>query len=716
MRERRLELSRVLVVSEKPTAAKRIAEALDERESPREVKIGKVSYYECTRGEDTIFVVYALGHLYELRQTEPGWTYPRFETEWVPKYEVDEKAIGTKPIIALIKRLSRQSNRFVVATDYDIEGSLIGYLALKYACEINPVYAQRMIFSTLTKLDLQEAYQNVRPNLDFPMIESGCVRHEVDWLYGINLTRALTLAIKKSAGWFKIVSTGRVQGPTLTLVASRDQEINLFVPTPFWEITTEGSYRNHQLELEYHQRHIDTKAKAYAVAEELQGKIACVDSINNRYITQSAPAPFNLGDLQAEAYRFFGFRPSRTLSIAQKLYLDALISYPRTNSQRLPSNLDVKAILTGLGEITRFGPLVKRLLQQAHLTPTQGEKDDPAHPAIHPTGARPTRELMPSEEKVFHLVVYRFLASFGEAVAKEIVRADIMCGEHLFYLRGLRILKSGWMDFYGPFAAVRETLLPVLSKGDEIQLTLVKVDEKFTSPPSRFNPASLLRLLEKENLGTKATRSDIIDSLNSRGYTLGERYELSALGSAVYESLQRYVPSILSADFTRELEGKMDGIQQGTGRREDVLSEAKAELLRLLETVRFQEDTIGQALVRGLQRYWREEQEVGPCPKCIDGTLIIVRSPKTGKRFIGCSNYRKGSCDLAFPLPQKGRIVPLDSVCPHCGYRMIKMLSGRRTWETCINWTSCPGRQNDLKALAERKATREKIKSGDDDE
>jgi DNA topoisomerase-1 len=226
-------MPRVMVITEKPSAAKRIAHALDDNKVPTEVKKRGASYYDCKRGVDSLIVVYALGHLFELKQTKKGWTYPRIETSWVPRYEIEKKATQTKPIINLIKKLSEEIDSFVVATDYDIEGSLIGYLTLLYGCGTDPKNAQRMIFSALTDSEIQRAFADRSNTLDFPMIEAGQVRHEVDWLYGINLTRALTLAVKNTAGWFKIVSTGRVQGPTLSYVAEREQEINLFVPHHF---------------------------------------------------------------------------------------------------------------------------------------------------------------------------------------------------------------------------------------------------------------------------------------------------------------------------------------------------------------------------------------------------------------------------------------------------------------------------------------------------
>jgi len=715
--KRRDRLSRVLIISEKPTAARRIAEALDEHSTPDEIKSGRVSYYECEKDGDTLLVAYALGHLFELKQTEKGWKYPRLSTEWVPKYEVDKKAAETKPIISLIKRISKDVDQFVVATDYDIEGSLIGYLTLKYACRADPSQAARMVFSTLTGNELRHAYVSRASTLDFPMIEAGHARHEVDWLYGINLTRALTLAIKEASGWFKIVSTGRVQGPTLALVAERDRDINVFVPKPFWTILATTTQADKDLLLEYSKKRIETKKEADEIVRDLQGATAIVDSITRKKSLQKPPVPFNLSGLQSESYRHFGFRPSRTLAIAQKLYLEALISYPRTGSQKIPPSIDTEAILSGLKEQRKYKTLVNRVIEGGNLVPVQGKMDDPAHPAIHPTGAKPERRLTPSESKVYDLIVKRFLALFGETAARESVRADIKAGTHLLYLRGLKILKRGWMDLYDPYVSHKEVLLPPIAESDEMFLVSVTSEMRYTSPRPRFNPSSLLKLLEKENLGTKSTRASIVDSLRSRGYTLGDRFELSTLGYALFETLQQHIPEILSAEFTRQLEREMESIQAGETDREGLLSHVRTELTQLLERFKEQEETIGAFLVSGLQRYWRAKEEIGPCPKCGEGTLFIIRSPKTGKRFVGCSRYKDGECDQSFPLPQRGEITPLDKQCPHCGHAMIRVSSRRRPWETCINWTECPGRQEDLKTLQDKRGMAESsTKEGGTDE
>ncbi|MGY5871727.1 MAG: DNA topoisomerase I [Candidatus Thorarchaeota archaeon] len=697
-----------MLITEKPTAAKKIATALGDSKSLKEIKKGKSSYFECTRGNNELVVVYALGHLFELQQTEKGWTYPRLENKWVPKYEVDKKATKIKPIISLIKRLSKDIDSFVVATDFDIEGSLIGYLTLLYACKADPAQAARMRFSALTKSELEHAFDNMIA-LDFPMIESGQVRHEVDWLYGINMTRALTLSIKKAAGWFKIVSTGRVQGPALSYVAQREKEINLFVPLPYWMIQVVASLGDDELELEYFKKRISRAIDAETIVEDLAGQTAVVDKINRRSVTQPPHPSFNLSSLQSEAYRHFGYKPSRTLALAQSLYLNSAISYPRTSSEQLPDSLDLKAVLTGLSAMKDYTSMAKTILK-GPLNPVQGKKTDSAHPAIHPTGEKPTKRLTPSEKKLYDLIVRRFFSVFGEPLVKDHLRADILYEDHKLYTRGLQILKEGWTEYYGPYFKTKEKALPDIKEGDSIPLSSVDSEEKHTLPPARYNPASLLKLLERENLGTKSTRSRIVDSVRSRGYTIGDNFELSTLGYALYETLDHYMSTMLSPDMTRQLETEMQNIQQEKTDRESVLTRTKSSLLSILEDFKDKEDKIGEDLVKGLQRYWKDTEELGPCPKCDDGVLRVVQSPKTGKRFVGCSNYKEGVCDQTFPLPQKGNITPLEKMCPHCDHRMIKVVSGRRAWETCINWTECPGRQEDLKALDERRAQQAKKK------
>ena len=211
-----------LIISEKPSAALKIATALSEK-SPAKKALNKIPYYELKHKKEKILVVSAVGHLYNLKEkNKKGWTYPIFDIGWVPTYESSKGAEYTKGYINLIKKLSKEADKFVVATDYDIEGEVIGLNIIRFACEQKD--AHRMKFSTLTKDELIDSYEKANKHLDWLQAEAGETRHFLDYYFGINLSRALTLAVK-TTGHFKILSSGRVQGPALKILADKEKEI-----------------------------------------------------------------------------------------------------------------------------------------------------------------------------------------------------------------------------------------------------------------------------------------------------------------------------------------------------------------------------------------------------------------------------------------------------------------------------------------------------------
>jgi len=227
-----------LIITEKPNAAKRIADALAEGKPIREGNKG-VYYYKITRGNKDIVVSCAVGHLYGLAQKEgKKWTFPVFDIEWKPSYEMSKGAKFTEKYLNQIKKLCKDADSFTVATDYDVEGEVIGLNVIKYACKQKD--ASRMKFSTLTKPDLIEAYENKISHLDWGQANAGETRHFLDWFNGINYSRALTSSIK-TAGSFKIMSTGRVQGPALKIIVYREKKIKAFKSVPFWQIELQGT-------------------------------------------------------------------------------------------------------------------------------------------------------------------------------------------------------------------------------------------------------------------------------------------------------------------------------------------------------------------------------------------------------------------------------------------------------------------------------------------
>ena len=181
------------------------------------------------------------------------------------------------------------------------------------------------------------------------------------------------------------------------------------------------------------------------------------------------PPPFNTGDLQKEAYRIFGFSPSRTLQIAERLYLNALVSYPRTGSQHLPPSINYRAILQGLEGLGRYSKVVRNLLGGT-LNSAQGAKADLAHPAVHPTGEVPRRHLNPPEAAIFDLITRRFLAAFGPPARRELVTVRLSVGGHEFVLSGGRTLYRGWIGSYGRYVSTRDVSVPNVTEGDRFRV------------------------------------------------------------------------------------------------------------------------------------------------------------------------------------------------------------------------------------------------------
>ena len=679
-----------LIVTEKPDAAQRIASALNEKGKVERKEDNGVPYYVAKRDKE-IVVVPALGHLYTIAEERKGRNYyPVFNFRWVPRYAAERGAKQIRTWIETISKLANDADMFVDACDYDIEGSVIGYCILKYACGNKENVSKRMKYSTLTKEELEKSYAELRPHLDFALIEAGGTRHEVDWLYGVNLSRALTISARNWSGKYATLSTGRVQGPTLKFLVSREKSIRSYVPTPYWEIKAEAEINGSVFEAEYEKQKIETKTEADTILNACKRKNGQVEKIDVKRFKQNPPVPFNLGTLQSEAYGLFGYTPRRTSFIAQRLYLDALISYPRTSSQKLPPEINYKAILKKLSRIPKYKKLAKELLQKPELKPREGKKKDPAHPAIYPTGKLPERDLDDSEKKVLDLVVRRFMAVFSEPAIKQAMKVCINVNDYHFYLRGRQTLKEGWLRFYKPYLRSEEVLLPSIEEGQTIKVKKVILEDKFTKPPPRYNPGSLLRKMEETEIGTKATRANIIQTLYNRKYVREERMVVTNLGFEVLEVLEKYCPPVVSIKLTSELEERMDKIQAKREKRENVLVDTVEILKPVVQELKEKEKAIGKQLSDAIKRARLEERIIGICPVCGTGKLMILYSRKTGKRFIGCTNYFKGKCETSFPLPQKGSVRPLGKNCRGCGWPTVQVrIKGKRPWTLCFN-PDCP--------------------------
>lgn len=673
-------MSYQLILCEKPSAAMRIAYALGGTKVRRERYKGLPVFWLEIEGKRAA-VVPALGHLYGVQQNSTGWSFPIFDLRWAPLKDRRKRAW-----IGAIAEMAKGADSYVCACDFDVEGSLIGYTILRYACGGADIKAKRMRFSTLTKDELRSAYKSALGRLDYERAYAGKVRHEVDWIFGVNTSRALMDAMGRAGGGFEVLSAGRVQSPTLHALYKREVAINLHVPDPFWSLNNEVVIKGARYPAEYKVKEFFSRKDAEDVAERCKGKTGRVKDVVVRSRRATPPPPFNLGDLQREAYRVFGYSPSKTQRIAERLYLSAAISYPRTSSQKLPQSLGLGRIIERLGRIERYREVARKILEEGSIKPREGRLTDPAHPAIHPTGTLPKR-MSGEEGRIFDLIVRRFLAAFGEDAILEDREAVVEANERdSFKVRARDIVELGWTEYYRPYVSWRKTGGPRFEVNDEAILARVDVEDKFTSPPERYTASKLIAYMERQGLGTKSTRAEIIDNLYRRGYIEGREIKVTDLGFAVVGILKRFFPEMVSVKMTSALEEDMAEIESGRRDQVEVVLKVVDTIKPVFERIIEKYEEIGEELFEVIKRL--RMNELGPCPKCRSGHMRIVRSRKSGKRFIGCDNY-PNLCNFSFPIPQRGKVSRGNANCSVCGFPVIEVRDNWKIWRFCVN-EGCP--------------------------
>ena len=661
-----------LVICEKPNVARKIAQALSGLGSMEQKRHKQVTYFIISTGTKKIYIAPAVGHIYGLKSETKNLQYPVFDIYWAPSYEVDKKNQAyTKDYLDVFLKISKDIDSCIVACDYDIEGSLIGYNVLRFACKKED--GKRMKFSTLTEEELLEAYNHLQP-MDKNNAIAGETRHVLDWYYGINLSRALMNAIKTAKGWHKIFSIGRVQGPTLSLLVELEKRINAFIPTPYWVLTAmlKDTRFTHEKEK------IEDQDLAEKLHREIKGKDATITKVDKKEYKQYPFPPFDLTSLQTEAYKAFGFNPSYTLQVAQGLYEKSYISYPRTSSQKLPPGLNFKGIMARLAKITAYSELVKKATNKR---PIEGKKEDPAHPAIHPTGYH--GEMNKQEQKLYDLIVKRFLACFADPALRESTRVDAEIAGNKFNASGTRTLKKEWLEIY-TYAKFDETEIDHFDEQEIVKAKNDKLDKKMTKPPNRFTQASLVSELEKRKLGTKATRANVIDTLTARGYIHGRSIQMTTLGMNVHASLMKFSEKILDEELTRDIEEKMEGIQFDKVENKKVMEEGRHVLFEMLNEFKKHEKEIGEMLALGIVESDKERNTLGKCNKCGEGDLRIIFSASR-KQFVGCTKYP--DCSNTFSLPQNSLIQAVGKTCEHCKTPIIKVIrKGRKPFDMCLEY------------------------------
>jgi DNA topoisomerase I len=681
-----------LIISEKANAAKKIAQFL--AEGPvKEGKHRSVPHHTFEWGDEECVSVGLKGHVLNPEYPEEYSNWQKVEPSNLIDAEI-QKSVSEKGVAEAVRSLSKKADRVVIATDFDREGELIGVEALSLAFEANPSlvdHVERARFSALTKGEVTRAFDEL-VEVSRDLAAAGEARQDIDLIWGATLTRWVSRATKRYGSAF--LSVGRVQSPTLVLIAERERERRAFVPEPYWEI--EANLKNGEAFTARHAHGRFREEDAARTAYEKLTEIATITEVKEKSATRPAPIPFNTTGFLAAAAGI-GISPSRAARLAEDLYTDGYISYPRTDNTVYPSSVDLREVLGQLRRAEEVGPYVEKLLERGKLSPTRGKKETTDHPPIYPTGRASKGALRDDQWKIYQLVVRRFLATLSAPAKTLRTTVRLESGGEPLISGGTVVTQEGWLAVY-PYGRRPDEEMPSLSEGQEVKVEAKDLLAKETQPPGRYGQGRLIRLMEDLGLGTKATRPSIIQNLYDRGYVHDDPLVPTETGIAVAQALKDFASEIATHEMTAELERSMDEISEGKTSKDVVVDESRDVLRRVYEHLENSEEEFADIVWGGI----REDSVLGPCKKC-GRNLTIRRARKSGKRFAGCEGYPE--CDQTYSLPPRGEIIPLGTLCEACGSPEIKVVGGRRPWITCIDM-SCSKQQERRKAAAEAKAAR----------
>lgn len=706
-----------LVVTEKNDAAQKIADLLGVKK-PKADKVYSTPVYRFDVDGEEWVTIGLRGHIlepdftptmvYKKRGgwqgvTEEGETYPAELPATLPKppfkkkkpftedgvelktwkmdalpylvYAPIKKLPKEKEIIRSLKNLAKKADSIIIATDFDREGELIGSDALSCIQEVNATApVSRARYSAFTKEEITHAFSNL-VELDTNLASAGASRQDIDLIWGAVLTRYLTLV--KFAGYGNVRSSGRVQTPTLALIVAKERERLAFIPEDYWVIRGAFGTDPDAFEAPHATARFKVEAEALAAMAHVEGATsATVSSVEKKKRTVQPPAPFNTTSLMAAASSE-GLSPARTMRIAESLYMDGYISYPRVDNTVYPSSLDLADTVKAISGNPAYAPYCKELLAKDKLTATRGKKETTDHPPIYPTAKATPDDLAPADYKLYNLIARRFLATLSEAAVIEGTKVTLDVNAEPFVAKGDVLVKPGYRAIY-PYGLKKDEQLPALSEGEQIAFGGATCTKKQTEPPARYSQGKLIQEMEKLGLGTKSTRHSIIERLYAVKYCVNDPIEPSQLGMAVCDALDKFAPHITHPEMTAELEEEMDNIADGRTTKVEVVTTSRNLLSEQLASLLPHSEEVKDALADAVAA----DAYVGPCPKC-GKDLQLRASQKTRSMFIGCSGWP--DCDVTYPLP-KGKVEAVPEPCPTCGMPQVKVTAFRSKPRTiCID-------------------------------
>ncbi|GHQ16914.1 DNA topoisomerase 1 [Helicobacter pylori] len=639
-----------LIIVESPAKAKTIKNFLDKN-------------YE---------VIASKGHVRDLSKFALGIKID--ETGFTPNYVVDK---DHKELVKQIIELSKKASTTYIATDEDREGEAIGY---HVACLIGGKLESypRIVFHEITQNAILNALKTPR-QIDMSKVNAQQARRFLDRIVGFKLSSLISSKITKG------LSAGRVQSAALKLVIDREREIKAFKPLTYFTLDAYFeshleaqliSYKGNKLKA---QELIDGK-KAQEIKNELEKESYAISSIIKKSKKSPTPPPFMTSTLQQSASSLLGFSPTKTMSIAQKLYegvatpqgVMGVITYMRTDSL----NIAKEALEEARNKILKdYGK--DYLPPKAKVYSSKNKNAQEAHEAIRPTSIvlEPNAlkdYLKPEELKLYTLIYKRFLASQMQDALFESQSVVVACEKGEFKASGRKLLFDGYYKILGNDD--KDKLLPNLKENDPIKLEKLESNAHVTEPPARYSEASLIKVLESLGIGRPSTYAPTISLLQNRDYIKVEKKQISALESAfkVMEILEKHFEEIVDSKFSASLEEELDNIAQNKADYQQVLKDFYYPFMDKIEAGK--KNIISQKV---------HEKTGQSCPKC--GGELVKKNSRYGE-FIACNNYPK--CKYVKQTENANDGVKQE-LCEKCGGEMVQKFSRNGAFLACNNYPEC---------------------------
>ncbi|WRG19896.1 type I DNA topoisomerase [Helicobacter pylori] len=659
-----------LIIVESPAKAKTIKNFLDKN-------------YE---------VVASKGHVRDLSKFALGIKID--ETGFTPNYVVDK---DHKELVKQIIELSKKASTTYIATDEDREGEAIGY---HVACLIGGKLESypRIVFHEITQNAILNALKTPR-KIDMSKVNAQQARRFLDRIVGFKLSSLISSKITKG------LSAGRVQSAALKLVIDREREIKAFKPLTYFTLDAYFepdleaqliSYKGNKLKA---QELIDEK-KAQEIKNELEKESYTISSIVKKSKKSPTPPPFMTSTLQQSASSLLGFSPTKTMSIAQKLYegvatpqgVMGVITYMRTDSL----NIAKEALEEARNKILKdYGK--DYLPPKAKVYSSKNKNAQEAHEAIRPTSIilEPNAlkdYLKPEELKLYTLIYKRFLASQMQDALFESQSVVVACEKGEFKASGRKLLFDGYYKILGNDD--KDKLLPNLKENDPIKLEKLESNAHVTEPPARYSEASLIKVLESLGIGRPSTYAPTISLLQNRDYIKVEKKQISALESAfkVIEILEKHFEEIVDSKFSASLEEELDNIAQNKADYQQVLKDFYYPFMDKIEAGK--KNIISQKV---------HEKTGQSCPKC--GGELVKKNSRYGE-FIACNNYPK--CKY-IKQTENAHDGANQELCEKCGGEMVQKFSRNGAFLACSNYPECKNTKS-LKNTPNAKETIEGVK------